>query len=109
MSCSLGAHQSIFAIQLSPNLSIRKTVLREGGRQNLPGVARVVRYQITPVSNRDRIDEMFMQMIHVLDDPVLHRARNAEIIEDRKMLHVFAQSHPSSVRADRYLELRSHQ
>ena len=50
-----------------------------------------------------------MQMVHILDQSVVQSSGDADIVEHRQVLHVFAQSHTACVWADWNLELPRHQ
>ncbi len=52
---------------------------------------------------------MLVEVIDVFDDPALQRAADGDIVEHGQMLHIFAESHPSGMRADRNAEFRRQQ
>src|SRR5579859_5893352 len=52
-------------------------------------VARSVRGYIAAIFDDGRMHKMFVQMGSVLDHTVLQRAANSDVVEDRKVLHVF--------------------
>ena len=49
---------------------------------------------------------MLVQVVDVLDDSVLERGAHRDVVEDRKVLHVLAQSDAAGVRADGHAKLR---
>ena len=48
----------------------------------------------------DRVGEVLVEMVDVLDDPVLPAAGDRHVVEHREVLDQFAQSDASGVRAD---------
>src|SRR5213592_1920573 len=52
------------------------------------------------IANHDGVHKMLVQVIHVLDDAILERPTDADVVEDRKVLHVLAQPHAAGMRAD---------
>jgi hypothetical protein len=52
---------------------------------------------------------MFVQVIDIFDHPALGGAGEAQIVDHRQVLDVFAQPHPARVRADRQLVFGGHQ
>jgi hypothetical protein len=42
------------------------------------------------ISDHSRIDEMLMEMVDILDNPVIGRASHAQVVEYRQVLHVLA-------------------
>ena len=62
-----------------------------------------------PFFVRYRIDEVLMQVVNKLQQPVLERGAHAHVIEDRQMLHIFAEADTPGVRAHRNSELLGHQ
>src|SRR4030095_10148748 len=62
--------------------------------------------KIPATSNLDRVNEMFVQMIHIFDHSIFHRSAHGNEIKHREMLDMFAQSHPAGVRTDRDAKLR---
>src|SRR5262249_3884159 len=64
---------------------------------------------VTGISNDDRVHEMFVKMIDVFGDTVFHRSGNGDVIEHRKVLHVFAKTHAAGMRAHGQAEFGGHQ
>src|SRR6266550_583969 len=58
------------------------------------------------IANHDGVHKVLVQVIHVLDDAILERPTDADVVEDRKVLHILTQAHPARVRADGDPELR---
>ena len=52
---------------------------------------------------------MFVEVVDVLDDPMLQRGAHGDVVEDRQVLHILAQAHAAGMRADRHAELRRQQ
>ena len=46
-----------------------------------------------------------MEVIDVLNDAIFQRGADSDVIKEREMLHIFAQSHAARVWADRYAKL----
>src|SRR5439155_25949597 len=67
------------------------------------------RWHIAAAANDDRILEMLVEVIDVLDDPAVHRSRPGAEIEQRQVLHVLAQADTAGMRTHRDAELRRHQ
>src|SRR5207302_9571824 len=68
-------------------------------------VARRERRHIASVANYNGMREVLVQMVDILDDPILERAADADVVEDREMLHVLAQANATGVRTDGDAEL----
>src|SRR5882762_6600729 len=64
---------------------------------------------VPPAANHDRIFEMLVQVIDVLDHAAVHRARDRDVVEHRQVLHVLAQPDAAGMRADRHAESRGEQ
>jgi hypothetical protein len=54
-----------------PDRALGKVILIERRRMHFDAVAGTLRRHVTAVADHDRIDEMLMQMIDVLEHPVL--------------------------------------
>ena len=52
---------------------------------------------------------MLVQVVHVLDDPTVHRSADGDVVEDREVLDVLAQADAAGVRADGHAELGGQQ
>ena len=61
--------------------------------------------EVAPVAHDDRIDEVLVQMIYVLDHTVVLRRRNRDVVEHGEVLYELAQANAASVRADGHAEL----
>src|SRR5262245_27093170 len=61
------------------------------------------------LTNDYRIEEVFMQMIDVLENTVLKRPAGADIVENGEVLHILAQAYPAGVWADGNTEFGGHQ
>ncbi len=57
----------------------------------------------------DGVEELLVQVVHVLEDPVLKGGTDVDVVEDREVLHVLAQADAARVRADGHLKLPGHQ
>src|SRR5581483_12272757 len=65
--------------------------------------------QVAPVADHHRVGEVVVQVVDVLDDPVVAGTGDGEVVEHRQVLHEFAQAHAAGVRADRDAELGGEQ
>ena len=52
---------------------------------------------------------MLVQVVHLLEGPVLKGSANVDVVEDREVLHVLAQADAARVRAVRHPKLLGHQ
>src|SRR5215216_4117398 len=52
---------------------------------------------------------MLVEVIHILQDPVLERAADTDVVKDGQMLDVLAQSHTACMWADGHAEFCRHQ
>ena len=52
---------------------------------------------------------MLVQVVDPLDHPVLERAADRDVVEEREVLHVLAEADAAGVRAHRNAELRREQ
>src|SRR5206468_1031821 len=82
-----------------PSGAIWVPVRRERLAPHRNAVARRRRRHVAAVTNDHRVQEMLVQVVHVLDDAVLERGAHADVVEDREVLHVLAQPDPAGVRA----------
>ena len=92
-----------------PNRPIGKAEPFQRIRQNLDAVTSLVRNHVSSAANRDWMPEVLVEVVHVFDHSVFHRAGDAKEIEDRKMLNILAQADTTNMRTNRNAELRSHQ
>ncbi len=69
------------------------------------GEARRRRSGIAPGFDHDGVDEVFVEVVDVLDHPVLPRTRDGHVVEHREVLDQLAESDAARVRADGHLEL----
>ena len=77
--------------------------------QDLRAVPRLRRHHVARVTDHHRVDEMLVEVVDILDHPALERAGNADVVDDREVLHELAQPDAAGVGADRHAELRRHQ
>ena len=56
-----------------------------------------------------RVLEVLVQMIDVLDHSILHAAAHRDVVEERQMLHVLAETDAAGMRTNRDSELRRHE
>src|SRR6267143_5587866 len=70
---------------------------------------RSLRCDVTSVLDLHRIEEVLVEVLDVFEHPVLERSTDGDVVEQRYMLHVLAESYSACVGADRNPELCSHQ
>ena len=90
-------------------LPVGKLELVQGLGFHLGGVAGGSWRDVAAALDLHGIDEVLVEVIHVLQDPVLERGADTDVVEDGEVLDVLAQSDAAGVRADGYAELRRHQ
>src|SRR2546421_11378535 len=64
---------------------------------------------VAPTFDDDRVHKIVVQVGHVLDNAVLQRAADRDVVEERKMLHIFRQANAAGVWTDRDAELGGHE
>jgi len=64
---------------------------------------------VAPTFDDDRVHKMLVQVGSVLDHAVLQRAADRDVVEERKMLHIFRQANAAGVWTDRDAELGGHE
>ena len=67
-----------------------------GGR-----VAGSLRRQVAAVAHRDGVLEVLMQVVNVFDHAVLQAATDPDVVEDREVLDMFAESDTAGVGSSR--------
>src|SRR5499427_10078578 len=83
--------------------------LAERLRAHSDAPARHLRRDVVSVADHHRVDEVLVQVLDVLENPVLERAAHRDVIKERDVLHILAESDAAGVRADRNAELRRHE
>src|SRR5438309_982748 len=68
-------------------------------------VARLRWWHVTPVAHHHRVHEMLVEVVDIFDQPVVHRAADAQEVDHRQVLHVLAQANTAGVRTRRHPEL----
>src|SRR3972149_12071474 len=56
-----------------------------------------------------RVFEVRVEVIDVLDHAIFHGAAHRDVVEEREMLHVLAETNAAGMRTDRDSELRRHE
>src|SRR4051794_16435475 len=84
-------------LQRAPDTAGRELVRIERLRPDGDAVSRPQRSNITRVADDARIDEVFVQMIDVLAHPVFQAAADGDVVEDRDVLDVLAESDTAGV------------
>src|SRR5689334_21810211 len=93
------------ARRLPPYGAVGERILAQRLGAHLNAVAGPLRGHVVPVADRDRVQEVFVEMIDILQHPVLQRAADTDIVHHRQVLHVLAEAHAAGMRADRHPEL----
>lgn len=93
----------------SPGQAVREFVANERFRFHLDAVAWLRRWDVMTAAHGHRIQEVFMEVVYVFDDTIFRRATDGDVIEDGKVLDVFAQADASGVRTNRDAKLRGEQ
>src|ERR1051325_1461145 len=84
-----------------PRVAIGISICRQALRTHGDAVTRRRGRHVAAVANDDRVEEMLVQMIDILDDTIVERSADADVIEHREVLHVLAQSDAAGVRTAR--------
>src|SRR3954453_18594250 len=92
-----------------PSRSVRESELGERLRTDLDAVAGRRRHLVAAADDADRVDEVLVQVVDELAYPVVERAAEGDVVEDRDVLGVLAEPDSARVRADRHAELRREQ
>jgi len=88
---------------LLPRRAVRKLVVSKRLRFHLDAVTRIERRRVITMLHYYGKDEVFVQMIDVLNDSILKRSTDRDVIEERQMLNVFAKPDSARMRTNRTL------
>src|SRR4051794_35816836 len=77
---------------LPPDRAVREGELREGLATHLRAVTGLPRGEIATRAGPHRIDEVLVEVVDVLHDHVVERARDCHEVERRQMLHQLAET-----------------
>src|SRR6202034_4169609 len=80
-------------------VSLQRSGLHGDARSGLGGDA------VSPVTDDAGVDKVLVEVVDVFDAPVLERPGHGDVVEDRRVLDVFAEAHAAGVRADRDAEM----
>src|SRR5882757_1651045 len=94
---------------VEPNGAVRIAVEVERLRVDFDAVSRRLRKQIAAAADAYWLDKMLVQMIDVLDHAILKALGDADEVERRKMLYIFAETDSARVRTYRNVELCRHE
>ncbi len=86
-------------------MPVRERVGLQGLGPHGDAVARYGWYLVVSIPHDHRGDEVLMEVVDILHQPVLQRGADGDIVEDLQMLHVLTQPDAAGVRADRDTEL----
>src|SRR5207249_5896310 len=100
---------SLARLSAGPHLPVRKTISDPRRLFDCDAVARFHRRHVPSAPDDDRIIEVFVKMIDVLDDAAVHRGGDGDVVEHREMLDVFTQADAAGVRTHWHAELRCQQ
>jgi hypothetical protein len=76
-----------------------------GGKALVGAQPRILRQYVVAVPHRDGMNEVLVQMIGKLDDAIFQTAADVDVVEDREVLHVLAQTDAARVWADGNVEV----
>jgi hypothetical protein len=71
-------------------------------------VTRSKRSGVSSILHDNRFQKVFVKMVNVFKNTTLGGTRDADVIDEGKMLDIFAKTNTTSVRADRDVELLGH-
>src|SRR5213592_5267230 len=94
---STNLHQPPPSALSSPRCPVGIRVRRQTLGLHRDAVARRGGRHVMAIANHDGVHKMLVQVIHVLDDAILERPTDADVVEDRKVLHVLAQPHAAGM------------
>src|ERR1700743_3221287 len=80
-----------------PDLTVWKGKSSQGLRINFDTISRPLWRHVSTLTDHYRIEKMFVQMVDIFDDAVLHGRGDPQIVKHGKVLHIFAQTHSSRV------------
>src|SRR5215217_9473935 len=101
---TLSLHDAL-PIRRGPGAAGRELERLERLGPHLDRVSRRRGRHVAAVLDPHGVEEVLVQVVHVLQDAVLQRGANSYVVEDREVLDVLAQAHAARVRADRDSEL----
>src|SRR5947209_3921469 len=102
------SHQSYFILGL-PHCASRKRMCHKGFGIHFTTIARSGRRHIVSIANDHWIAKVLVQVIDIFDDTVLQRGTDRDVIEDRDMLHIFAETNAARMWTHRHAKFRGHQ
>src|SRR4051812_1753608 len=88
---------------------MRKLILCQRTLFNLDAVSGIQWRHVASVFYHDRINKMLVQMVHVLSDATFERRTHRDVVEERKVLYVFAQPDTAGMRTNRHAEFFGHE
>src|SRR6266550_3081355 len=94
------------AVKRPPGGPRRERELAKRLRMHREAPARALWRDITAVANDNRVEEVLVEVLDVLEDAVLERPADPDVVEQRDVLHVLAKAHLAGVWTDRHAELR---
>jgi hypothetical protein len=91
------------------NLASREGIVLNGLLLHGNTVTWSTRSGVSSVVHDNRVQEVFVKMVNIFKDTTFGSTRDADIINEGKMLDVFTETNTASVWANRDIELLSHQ
>ena len=88
-----------------PRGAVREPEAFERLGSHRDAVAGRCRGDVPTAADRRRVHEVLVQVVHVFHDPVLEGAADRDVVEDREVLDILAETDAARVRADRDPEL----
>src|SRR6266581_2651779 len=85
-SCAshMESSRRLSSVLSSPRLPVGIRVRRQTLGLHRDAVARRRGHHVMAIANHDGVHKVLVQVIHVLDDAILERPTDAEVVEDRK-------------------------
>ena len=99
----------IIFVLVAQGCAIRMLVVIKRCVFHLDAVPRIEGRQVASFLYLHRTHKMFMQMIDILCDSIFERRADCDVVEQRNVLHVFAEPYAAGVRTNRHAKFCGHQ
>src|SRR5260370_7189204 len=100
---------SIVYLSICPNAALGKLVCIQRLRAHLNGIAALRGRHVSSPLDYDRLQEVLVQVIDVLENAILQRSRDTNVVDEREVLRELAEAHATRVGADGNPELGCHE